>query len=171
MSENILQEADRLTGGDRGADYGHPLDDYTRTAAIWSAILGVDVTPEQAQLCMIGVKISRECNKHKRDNLVDIAGYARTLEMTDNERTKRGDVHPGQGTLNCLVSDCPQHKPRKGSRENPWRVPPNKMLSGTYGRDEGVQVGDYGIGSGGDLYRFEVNRFCDTPAENAWYCA
>jgi hypothetical protein len=51
-----------------------------RTAKFWSEILGLPVTPEQVALCMIAVKMSREVNAHKRDNLVDIAGYARTLE-------------------------------------------------------------------------------------------
>jgi hypothetical protein len=87
--ESVAQEADRLVSGDRGSDYGHPLDDFTKTAKIWSAILGCDVTPEQVGLCMVGVKISREVNKHKRDNLVDICGYAKTIEMIVDERVRR----------------------------------------------------------------------------------
>jgi len=35
---------------------------------------------------MIGVKISRECNKPKRDNRIDIAGYAEALDMVVNYR-------------------------------------------------------------------------------------
>lgn len=76
----ILEEAHRLTSTEREADYGHPADDWRRTASIWSAILGVEVTPEKACLCMIAVKLSRECNQPKRDNLVDICGYARCIE-------------------------------------------------------------------------------------------
>ena len=56
--ETILQEAQRLVYGARRETYGHPLDDYTRTATMWSAILGTTVTAEQAILCMIAVKIS-----------------------------------------------------------------------------------------------------------------
>jgi hypothetical protein len=33
---------------------------------------------------MIGVKMSRECNRPKRDNRVDLAGYAETLDMVVN---------------------------------------------------------------------------------------
>jgi len=50
---------------------------------MWSAILGVPVTPQQAILCMIAVKISRESRKAKRDNRTDIAGYAECLDMIE----------------------------------------------------------------------------------------
>lgn len=83
--ENILKEADRIVGGDRNAAYGHPKTDFTRTAMIWSAILGVTVKPEQIPLCMIGVKMSRQCNAAKRDNWVDMAGYAQTGYMVDQK--------------------------------------------------------------------------------------
>ena len=86
QKDSILYEAHNLVHGVRGEDYGHPYEDFSRTAKIWSAILGVDVTPEQVALCMIGVKISRECNKPKRDNRVDIAGYAEALDMVVNYR-------------------------------------------------------------------------------------
>lgn len=80
--ENILKEADKIVGGDRNADYGGPRQDFDRTAQIWGAILGIkNITAMQVALCMIGVKMSRQCNKIKRDNLVDIAGYARCAEL------------------------------------------------------------------------------------------
>lgn len=92
MSESALQEAQRLVHGDRGAAYGHPLEDFSRSAAMWSAILGVSVTAEQVGLCMIAVKISRQCNAPKRDNMVDAAGYAETVQMCIDERKRRGDL-------------------------------------------------------------------------------
>lgn len=80
--ETILQEAQRLVHGDRGADYGHPIDDYTRTGRMWGAILGIgDIDPRLCCLMMAAMKISRECNKHKRDNLTDLAGYAECADM------------------------------------------------------------------------------------------
>lgn len=84
-SENILAEADRLTGahGDRPDDYGHPSENLQLTADLWSPILGVEVTAEQVALCMIQLKIARELHKPGRDNLVDIAGWARTIERLD----------------------------------------------------------------------------------------
>ena len=80
--ETILQEAQRLVHGNRGADYGHPIDDYTRTGRMWGAILGIpDIDPRTACLMMAVMKVSREVNKHKRDNLTDLAGYAECASM------------------------------------------------------------------------------------------
>ena len=90
--ETILQEADRLVNGQRQGDYGHPLDDFTKTGKIWEAILGVPVTPEQVGLCMVGVKLSREMNRPKRDNLVDGIGYLLTVDMIHKERERRASA-------------------------------------------------------------------------------
>lgn len=90
---NVLETANSLVHGDRGAAYGHPLDDYECTAKIWSAILSqklkADITPEEAILCMIGVKLSRESRNHKLDNLIDAAGYAECAAMCVQERARR----------------------------------------------------------------------------------
>jgi hypothetical protein len=85
----ILEEAQGLVYGERQASYGHPLDDFTRTAKMWGAILGCEVTAEQVGLCMCALKISRQVNGYKRDNLVDLAGYAATVELVIEEEYKR----------------------------------------------------------------------------------
>lgn len=92
LEEKAIDEARRLVYGDRGANYGHPFQDYSKTAALWSIILGTKVTPEKAIMCMIAVKISREVNLPKRDNRVDIVGYAECLnrihDLSDEEKTE-----------------------------------------------------------------------------------
>jgi len=85
--ESILDEAKRITASDRQEDYGHPSEDFTRTARMWTGILAAklredaEVSAMDVPLCMIAVKLARQAHRHKRDNLVDIAGYARTAAM------------------------------------------------------------------------------------------
>ena len=50
-----------------------------RVAKLWSTILDHPISPEQAVLCMIGLKIMREANLHKLDNINDILGYGLVL--------------------------------------------------------------------------------------------
>lgn len=80
--EDILAEASRITRGSRQAQYGPPNQDFRRTAGMWSALFisklkdGVTFEPRDVALAMILVKTSRETHQRKRDNWVDIAGYA-----------------------------------------------------------------------------------------------
>lgn len=90
-AETILEEAQRLVHGDRGADYGHPIEDYTRTGRMWGAILGIgDIDPRLCCLMMAAMKIGREVNKHKRDNLTDLAGYAECADMVAQRQAEGG---------------------------------------------------------------------------------
>ncbi len=85
-AENILEEANRIVGGARNKDYGSPLANFTQTAALINAAFGTSFIAEDIPILMILLKVSRHRNKRKRDNLVDIAGYARTAEMVADER-------------------------------------------------------------------------------------
>ena len=96
--ENILEVADRLTSEDRRKQYGHPLDDFMCTAALMTAVLksaGLldptkEISPEMAELLMICTKISRlSRNTHHLDTITDIAGYARVMQLTTEERQAR----------------------------------------------------------------------------------
>jgi len=86
-TETVLEEAQRLIHGDRNAFYGPPGEDFAKTAKMVTGLLlpklrpGVEVTAREAILIMVIVKASREVNRPKRDNAVDIAGYAGLLEM------------------------------------------------------------------------------------------
>jgi hypothetical protein len=80
-SENILEEALRITSGDRAAAYGDALADAKRFAQIASAVTGLDIEPRHFPLIMLAVKLSRASqDKWHRDSWVDIAGYARVAE-------------------------------------------------------------------------------------------
>lgn len=73
---DILYEAHRLTYGDRDKNYGSPLINHQRIAAIWSVILGQEIRPDQVALCMAGVKLARlvETPDHL-DSFIDGAAY------------------------------------------------------------------------------------------------
>lgn len=75
--EDVLEEALRITTGDRNNSYGPPDQDFARTAKIWEAILHTKVRAKDIALCMIAIKLSRATWANKRDNWTDIAGYAR----------------------------------------------------------------------------------------------
>ena len=81
--ETVLDEAARITSGDRQRDYGHPRDNHGLTAQLWSAFLGINITARD--VCWLNVlqKLSRDRHFAKRDNLVDVAGFVRNAEMLD----------------------------------------------------------------------------------------
>ena len=79
----VLEEAAAIVDGPRQDAYGHPRDNYRRLAQMWGAYLGIDITPGQAVDMMMLVKMARQANTSKRDNLVDLAGYARVAEMLE----------------------------------------------------------------------------------------
>ena len=85
MVENILQEADRITSTRGPAEHGHPKVQLPLAAKLWSAVLGIEVTPEQVALCMVQLKVSRFLANPQRDDLVDICGWTRTIERLDEE--------------------------------------------------------------------------------------
>lgn len=84
--ETVLEEAARLVDGDRLKSYGHPREDFQATAEFWRIWImrkyGIDVPfePHDFGMMLILTKVSREANAKKRDNIVDIPGYARTIE-------------------------------------------------------------------------------------------
>ena len=82
-------KAANLVTGDRNSDYGHPIDDFTKQAAMWSVIFGVEVTPEKVAMAMVCVKIARELNHPKEDNVIDGVGYWLTIPMIKEERARR----------------------------------------------------------------------------------
>lgn len=98
--ETICGEAERLVCGDRNADYGHPYDDFSKTAHLWTGWLrargvladGAALEPEDVAAMMIDVKRSRQLNAHKRDNIVDMVGYALTWDLVQRERAARDAV-------------------------------------------------------------------------------
>lgn len=71
--------ATKLVLGDRNASYGNPAEDYAKVAKMWSGILhpilSRDITPREAILMMVLLKLSREVHAPKPDNIIDAHGY------------------------------------------------------------------------------------------------
>ena len=83
---SILDEAAKAVDGPRRSTYGHPRDNHGRTAALWSAFLGIKI--DARQVCMLNIlqKVSRDAHGvAHHDTLVDIAGYARNAEMLEED--------------------------------------------------------------------------------------
>ena len=90
MKETILQEADRIVDGERQWAYDHPYDNCLRIGKMWGVILETKpIPPEKVALMMCGLKLVREIHRHKRDNLVDLAGYAKVADMVEKEKLVR----------------------------------------------------------------------------------
>ena len=80
IDKSLLDEAYQLVTGDRQQSYGHPADNFSRVARLWSVALDKEVTPEHVATCMILLKIARQLHAPKRDNTVDAIAYLLTLE-------------------------------------------------------------------------------------------
>ena len=71
----ILLEAHALVNGERQSSYGSPAEGFGRVATFWTAYLGHTVTAKDVCICMALLKLAREANRHKSDNLLDAVGY------------------------------------------------------------------------------------------------
>lgn len=88
----VLKEAERLLYGDRQEDYGAPYENHRRIAVLWSAYLGIEVSPMQVAICMALVKIARlqqNFEYSKDDTFVDLAAYASiAAELSEIKRNQ-----------------------------------------------------------------------------------
>ena len=76
ISQNLLDEAKKLIGGDRQTDYGDKLTNHENIANFWSIFLKTKITPHDVAICMALVKVARLMNQHKKDSYLDMAAYA-----------------------------------------------------------------------------------------------
>ena len=77
--EAMLRHAATVVA-DRSAAYGAPSKSMELLAKRWSITLGHPVTPAQAVMCLIDLKLTRLAHDpHHQDSILDIAGYAAVL--------------------------------------------------------------------------------------------
>ena len=81
----ILADASALIDGDRDRQHGNRKANHTQVAGLWSAFLGVQVTPVDAAIMLALLKIARiQVGAPNRDNFVDACGYISIAgEMAD----------------------------------------------------------------------------------------
>lgn len=82
---------ERELTAERGAVYGHPLDDFGRVALIKQAVAECPDPEVRHALEMIGVKLARlVTTPDHQDTIDDIKGYAECINMIHAERRLRG---------------------------------------------------------------------------------
>ncbi len=88
---NILEEAQQIIYGDREQTYGKPDINLQRIGLLWSQYLSMRydttlpvISPEDVCWMMTLLKMARQMNAPKRDNLVDAAGYIALIERIEN---------------------------------------------------------------------------------------
>ena len=76
MSRSILEEAQDIVYKNAGGhDYGS-FDQNMQDACNFAMVMtGSMVTIDMAYAILIGLKLAREKQNHKRDNMVDVCGY------------------------------------------------------------------------------------------------
>jgi len=72
----VLEQAMRLTTGNRERSHGRPEDSFATIAALWSAYMGQQVTPEDVCHLMTLLKIGRmQHGEQNADDYIDAIGY------------------------------------------------------------------------------------------------
>ena len=81
---SVLHEAEDVIYGDREETYGQPDKNLNLIADLWREYLGVKcISAHDVCMMMILLKVARQRNAYKRDNLVDICGYAALSERVE----------------------------------------------------------------------------------------
>lgn len=94
QTETIAEEASRIVYGDREKTYDDPNRNFRKLAYIIQGILDgklkddARITPNDAALILVGLKISRESFKPTRENRVDGIGYWICLDRIVLEQEK-----------------------------------------------------------------------------------
>jgi hypothetical protein len=75
--EQILTTATGLVNGPRKEAYGAAEPHFTRVAAMWSQVFGVEVQPYQVPMAMMLLKMDRaNFDPSNPDHWVDMSGYS-----------------------------------------------------------------------------------------------
>ena len=86
-TKSILEEAIEIVNGSRKTDYGDPVESFKRIAQMANLMSNSnDFTPVKCCIVLMATKLTRESNAHKRDNIVDLAGYGYILQLLEEDK-------------------------------------------------------------------------------------
>jgi len=87
---------------ERQKDYGHPTENFDRTAKLANAMQFRIFDSESASyralnasdvpIFMLCVKMAREAYKHKEDNIIDMMGYLHTFNIVREHEVAHGKL-------------------------------------------------------------------------------
>ena len=73
----ILETSLNLVSGNRNDTHGDKLRNHQNIADLWSAYLGIEISPMQVATLMVLLKVARtKEGSHNIDDYVDACGYA-----------------------------------------------------------------------------------------------
>ncbi|MDF1578400.1 MAG: DUF6378 domain-containing protein [Desulfobulbales bacterium] len=87
--ERLFLSALQVINGDRQDQYGAPEDNFANIAVRWTQYLkgrGImmpaapNLNAKDVVMMMVDFKVARQCGSPKRDNLIDLTGYAGILD-------------------------------------------------------------------------------------------
>ncbi len=93
----------------RQSEYGDPVQQYVQVAQMWSAIIDAPITPHQASLMMVALKLIRAArNPDHKDSHDDARGYLQIAELIAGHRASLTD------TRHCNPPTCYRNKGHHG---------------------------------------------------------
>jgi len=132
---SLLCEALELIDGDRQNDYGDFGAEAVKLAAGFSALAGFTISPDTVPLMLMWLKMVRQAHKHKRDNLVDLVGYAELLARMQSEGLAQIAVEEAAedgGCAGCQGCATCEGKPAKTRQTRQTRV----YIAGPYSKGD-----------------------------------
>ena len=88
-NKSILAEAEEIVNGNRQSDYGDAANNFRRIANIVNSMYPqLNINAQQCCAVLMAVKLIREGFRHKRDNLVDLCGYAHIMNEINDRKNE-----------------------------------------------------------------------------------
>ena len=91
VEKSVLMDAYAVVHEERDPEYGPAIEDFTSLGVLWATLINrflkkqgfksiPVIPPRVVGNMMIALKINRDVHFPKRDNMVDVAGYAENVE-------------------------------------------------------------------------------------------